>query len=248
MPLKELGRLAMVIVAVGALGSTVRADEIVHFTNGAEMTIRAHVVEGEMLKLDLGGNNSISFPITMVGKIVSSGQDVFVNRVYYPSNQALPAAAGAQVASNARASVGGGPPVGLVRQPVGPGRNGVRLGEASDGAPPAMNVGSGGVPTSGNRHDDSTTAERPRFDPLRPLPPGGVATIDPPGGPTQVKRARQMSARPAELPPTPAPPANAEGNQPVAGDGDSGAAGQDNPDGDAANPDDSATQDPPPNR
>jgi hypothetical protein len=238
MSLKRFGRLAMVVVAVGALGSTVRADEIVHFSNGAEMTIRSHAVEGEMLKLDLGGNNFISFPISMVGKIVNAGQDVFVNRVYYPSNQALPAVPGAQPTAVATGSVIGGPPVGLVRQPVGPGRNGVRLGEASDGAPPVANIGSGGGSVAANKHDDFATAERPRFDPLRPLPPGGVATIDPPGMPAQLKRPQQMSVRPAEPPPTPAPPANA----------DSGAVGQESQEGDTANQDDSASQDPPPNR
>lgn len=239
MPLKRFGRLAMVVVAVGALGSTARADEIVHFTNGAEMTIRSHAVEGEMLKLDLGGNNFISFPIAMVGKIVNAGQDVFVNRVYYPSNQALPAVAGSQVASAATGSVIGGPPVGLVRQPVGAGRNGVRLGEASDGAPPVANIGSGGASVAGNKHDDFSTAERPRFDPLRPQPPGTVATLDPPGVPAQVKRAQQMSARPVELPSNPAPPPS---------NGDSGAVGQESQGGDTANQDDSASQDPPPNR
>jgi len=224
MPLKGLGRLAIVVVAVGALGSTVRADEIVHFTNGAEMTIRTHLVEGEMLKLDLGGNNFISFPITMVGKIVSAGQDVFVNRVYYPSNQALPAAPGAQAASNGGGSVIGGAPVGLVRQPVGPGRNGVRLGEAADGTPPVANMGSGGASVSGNKHDDFSTAERPRFDPLRPLPPGGVATIDPPGMPAQLKRAQQMSPRPVEPAANPAPPANSgQSSPPPAANVDSGA-------------------------
>ena len=67
------GRLAMAFVTLGAAVSIAAADEIVHFTNGAEMTIRSHVVVNDMLKLDLGGNNSISFPIAMVGKIVSAG-------------------------------------------------------------------------------------------------------------------------------------------------------------------------------
>jgi hypothetical protein len=78
-----LGVAALVLVPAAA------ADEVVHFRNGAEMTIRSHKVSGDMVTLDLGAGNSIAFPLTMVDKIASAGRDVFLNPVYHPANQAV---------------------------------------------------------------------------------------------------------------------------------------------------------------
>jgi len=202
MSLKSFGRMATVLVALGCIGSNARADEIVHFTNGAEMAVRSHVVTNEMLKLDLGGNNSISFPISMVDKIVNAGQNVFLNPVYYPSNQALP---GVSAAPAADASVadsglqGGYARGGFAPQPI-PGSVPFRPGES------ANNVGSGAASIGRNPHDDMATVERPKFDPLRPLPPGGLATIEPAASLTQARRpAPRMSPRATELPPTTSP-------------------------------------------
>jgi hypothetical protein len=238
---KSFGRLVTVLVALGAIGSTVRADEIVHFTNGSEMTVRSHVVEGEMIKLDLGGNNTIAFPILMVGKIVNAGQNVFLNPVYYPSNQAIPAVVGTAVANNATPAIANPPPVGLARQ-GGPGRNGARLGEAADNVSPNDNYGSGAVTVRDNRgNDDFSTPSHSRFDPLRPMTRGGAATIDPPKGKTPDRRvAPQMSARATAAPSEPPAPVNGEGLQPGPSSGDSG--------DETANSDDPAQQDPPPDR
>jgi len=223
------GRLAMAFVTLGAAVSIAAADEIVHFTNGAEMTIRSHVVVNDMLKLDLGGNNSISFPIAMVGKIVSAGQDVFLNPVYHPSNQGV---AGTTAVAG---SVGMAAPVGLSREAAGPGRNGTRLGEAADGTVPDSSYGAAAHGMRSNPHDDMTAAGRARYDPLRPLPPGGVATIEP----IQVrKRYPGMSPRASEPAPKPAPPA--ENPPPQTGQaGEPPASGGD---------DNSVNQDPPPSR
>lgn len=232
MSLKSFARISAAVIVLAGCGAIARADEIVHFTNGAEMTVRAHVVVNDMLKLDLGGNNSISFPIAMVGKIVNAGQDVFVNRVYYPANQAVPEGGGGVSVARASDTVsrGGGPPVGLTRQ-GGPGKMGVRLGEAMDNVAPTANFGSGAVAVRPNPRDDFTTAERPKFDPLRELPPGGVATIEPPAG--QVKRpSPQMAPRTQPAPVEPAPPG----------------ATQNPPQGDDTNQDDPPPQDPPQNR
>ena len=222
------GRLAMAFVTFGVAVSIAAADEIVHFTNGAEMTVRSHAVVNDMLKLDLGGNNTISFPISMVGKIVSAGQDVFLNPVYHPTNQGVagtPAVAG---------SVGMASPTGFAREGAAPGRNGARLGESADGVTPKDSSVLGAHGLRANPHDDMTPAGRPRFDPLRPLPPGGVATIEPiqvrrrvPGMTPLGSEPPKKSAPPADNQP---PPTSQPGEQPTGGGDDSG------------------TQDPPPSR
>jgi mRNA-degrading endonuclease toxin of MazEF toxin-antitoxin module len=59
------------ISAVAAATPVAFADEVVQFTNGAEMTVRSHAIEKDMVKLDLGGSSSITFPISMVDKIAA---------------------------------------------------------------------------------------------------------------------------------------------------------------------------------
>lgn len=254
----KFGRVLAILAAVSALGSTARADEIVKFTNGAEMTVRSHVVEKEMLKLDLGGNSSISFPISMVDKIVSAGQDVFVNPVYHPANQGVAGAGGgAASAPRSTGSIiadtmirGGGPPAGLVRQ-ASPGRAGVLLGEAADQLPPDANVGSGLKQVGTNpRAARFGTPNRPTYDPIRPLPPGATASLPPPN--SQVRTPPpQISFRPEEIPNSPgAPPGANRGPQqpPPPADG-SGAEnqGDSGSQDDGSNGDDPPAQDPPQN-
>src|SRR5262245_681061 len=110
MTMKRFGRISLVAVAVGALPLTAYADEIVHFTNGAEMTVRSHTVEKtkEMVQLDLGGNSYISFPMSMVDKIVSAGKDVFLNPVFHPSNQAIAGGSGGVADNSVRGAETGG--------------------------------------------------------------------------------------------------------------------------------------------
>lgn len=237
--------LQIVLVGVVASCLPVWADEVVQFTNGAEMTVRSHVVEKDMVKLDLGSNNFISFPIAMVNRIVASGQDVFRNPVYFPSNQALPAAPGnaTPVARSQGVSTNDGSttqfpaPVGLSRQNAGPGRTGARLGEAADG----FSGGFGTAQLNRNPKDDMATAERPRLDPLRQLPVGSLATIDPPQS-LRHGNAPQMAAR---VQPAAPAPANGQNGQ---GSGDTGATNEPP----APNPGDDGgsepPQDPPPNR
>jgi hypothetical protein len=232
MPNTRLGRLAMAVVLSGTAVSVAAADEVVHFTNGAEMTIRSHVVEKDMLKLDLGGNNAISFPVSMVGKIVSAGQDVFLNPVYYPANQALAAGPNSGSVVADYSNRGSANPSG--REGEAPGAAGWRLGEGARTAGAARSVNS-------NPHDDMETAGRPRFDPLKPLAPGGVATIDPTSGLHQVRLpAKGMIPR---TDPTPAPPAAQPNPQPIAPQGGE----PQTPGGEDSGGNDTGNQDSPPN-
>ena len=234
-------RSSIIALGLGLIATqATRADEVVQFTNGAEMTVQSHVVTKDMVKLDLGGNNSISFPLTMVNKIVSSGQDVFRNPTYYPANQAI--AGGASGGGGTQSFSGTQSPFASGRvQKLPPGQAGMRLGEAADGFQASDNYGSGVQSVRQNPHDDMSIAARPHLDPMRPLPNGGVATIDPPNGhPTTGRNAPQMSPRnippPAANPPqpTPSPGEAAPPAEPPAND-DNGNDPQPN-------------QDPPPNR
>lgn len=241
---------SVIVASLGfAAGSMIHADEVVQFSNGAEMTVQSHVVSKDMVKLELGGNNSISFPVSMIGKIVSAGQDVFRNPIYYPSNQAI-----AGVATNgAPAFASTGPMAGGRPRQAVPGQAGMRLGEAADGYQPSDNYGSGISSTRQNPHDDMAIAARPRLDPLRPLPLGGVATIDPPNAHGPVgKNAPRISPRntpppPANPPPAPAPPDQSP--QGTSGSSDAGSNGQEGTSqGDESGTEPPPSQDPPPNR
>ena len=243
MNVKKLGRWLAVGSLLWALPLAVRADEIVHFTNGAEMTVRSHAVEKEMVKLDLGGNSFITFPMAMVDKIVSAGQDVFLNPAFHPANQAVAGSSGGASGPRSTGSViadtalrGGGGSVGLVRQST-PTTAGVMLGEAADQLNPQGGVGSGSQSVNPNRRAARfNTPERRGFDPGRPVPPGAPAVIMPPmeqaGAPKETNR--QISFRPEEItaPPKPPPPPQPSDSQDNNND---------------APPQDDAPQDPPEN-
>lgn len=212
--MRRLATLSLAVLAIAA-GTAARAEEIVHFTNGAEMTVRAHVIENEMVKLDLGGNSFISFPVSMVDKIASAGQDVFLNPVYHPTNQALPGAPGAQAIPQATYTVrGGGSPVGY-RPGQSPNGLGNAMGEASDIPVPAGSWNdSGRVQQTGSLRGERLHTARPRFaDPTRPVPPGAQVVLDPPGLKTQ-PQPHTMSPRSVEIPNASVPPKPADADVP----------------------------------
>ena len=202
----------------GLIVSTALADEIVHFTNGAEMPVRSHTVDKEkdMVKLDLGGNSFIAFPMSMVDKIVSAGQDVFLNPVI-PSVQsgASPESAGA--ASRIRRFAARGS-AGYQPQPDVEGHAGTMLGEAADAIPTAIPASriwttdgqqpesvQSRVPAEAGRRrpaaGDHAAVEHSRDDrPLtmqqRPVPPDPPVSPPPPAA-----GAAQRHSRPAIHPP-----------------------------------------------
>ncbi|HZN55102.1 MAG TPA: hypothetical protein VFB67_07240 [Candidatus Polarisedimenticolaceae bacterium] len=245
MNVKTLGRMLAAGSLLWALPVAVRADEVVHFTNGAEMTVRTHTVEKEMVKLDLGGNSFISFPMVMVDKIVSAGKDVFLNPAFHPANQAVAGSSSGAAQMRSTGSIiadtamrGGGDAVGLSRQNNTANTAGVMLGEAADLNSPNTNVGSGAAPLLQNRRASRfSTPQRRTFDPGRPVMPGAPAVVMPPveqnGAP---KGIHQISIRPEEVTTTPPPPPPQPGQE--NGDGTQQAP----PEGDAP------AQDPPENR
>jgi hypothetical protein len=201
---KRSGPVLLVVAALGWLPSITFADEIVHFTNGAEMTVRSHAVEQQMVKLDLGGNSFIAFPMSMVDKIVSSGRDVFVNPTIHPANQALAgsgpggaggSAANAPVVADTSIQSGGGA-VGLVRQPNAKGGAGVMLGEAADIAPVAGRADPNGAYAVAN--------SRRLYNPAFPAPQNGMPqVILPPSAPKTPGRLTVIAPKASDPPPPP---------------------------------------------
>lgn len=213
----------LAVVALGWSSTVTFADEIVHFTNGAEMTVRSHAVEKEMVKLDLGGGSFIAFPMSMVDKIVSSGRDVFVNPTIHPANQAIagPGGAGANGAAGNPTVVAdtsiqsGGGAVGFVRQPNAKGGAGVTLGEAADLQPVAGRADPNGA------YAVATT--RRAYNPAFPAPQGGMPqVIVPPSAPKTPGRLSVMSP-PRTQDPTPPPVDNGTPENPPPADPDSDA-------------------------
>ena len=203
MTTKRFGPIVLVVAAIGTLPLAAFADEVVHFTNGAEMTVRSHAVEKEkqMVRLDLGANSFIAFPMAMVDKIVSAGQNVFLNPVFHPSNQAIAGAPGGAVADT---TIHGAPdPQGLVRRPS-KGTAGVMLGEAADAVP---------IPAVGGAIIEQPVANSRRsFNPAIPATPGGPPqVIMPPGKVMPPIQFALVPTKPADPPPPPPPPVSNEG-------------------------------------
>jgi hypothetical protein len=200
--LKRISGRVVIAATFGLIASTALADEIVHFTNGAEMAVRSHTIDKEkdMVKLDLGGNSYISFPMTMVDKIVSAGQNVFSNPAFHPANQAHAGIPGVHGVSGS---------VGYKPQPDGKGNAGVMLGEVADAIPAENPVGPD--------LDNTVMGSRKVFNPAFPPKPGagGVPQVIMPVSP-QVKPPVQFRSKsPAPPPtPTPAPEAQDSGDQP----------------------------------
>jgi hypothetical protein len=198
MSMKRTGRVIVVVATLGTLPVAAFADEIIHFTNGAEMTVKSHSVEKEkeMVKVDLGGNSFISFPLTMVDKIVSAGQDVFLNPGFHPSNQAIAAGANVATADTSQHGIGESVPF----HPRGlNGEKGTNLGETADHAPPT---------TVGGQPIDMPVAQARRiFNPAYPPPPGAAPqVIMPPGNKFRAPVQMQMlGAKPPETPSAPPP-------------------------------------------
>jgi len=207
MTTKRFGRVLLVLAASGTLPLAAFADEVVHFTNGAEMTVRSHTIDKDkqMVRLDLGANSFIAFPMAMVDKIDSAGRDVFLNPVFHPSNQAVAGGAGGSVTDNSIR--GTGEPNGLARRPS-KGTAGVMLGETADALP---------IPApSGQSIEQPVANSRRVFNPSMPTAPGaGPQVIMPPG---KVMPAIQLAVAPSHPEPPPAPP-EPQDNQP-AGDPD----------------------------
>lgn len=67
--------LCLAVLLLLAAGAA-RAEEILHFTNGNAMPIRSHEVRGSMIHVDLGGDNLMAFPLSMVEKIEAAGKEI----------------------------------------------------------------------------------------------------------------------------------------------------------------------------
>ena len=214
---KSRVRALLVLASVGLLPPAVLADEVVHFTNGSEMPVRSHTVEKGMVKLDLGNSSFIAFPMTMVDKIVNSGQDVFLNPTFHPSNQVVAGGASAAGTGVGDTSIRGtGASVGFAPQAnAKPGTAGVMLGEAADALPQDARADSGMPPMDINR--------RKIYNPAFPTTPGSTPQVIMPPSAKMPGRMTVIAPR------VPAPAPGAPVQNP-AGTGDAGTQGDTPPD------------------
>lgn len=213
----SLGTIAFAAALIAASPAAL-ADEIVHFTNGAEMTVRSHSVQADMVKLDLGGNSFISFPLTMVDSIVSAGRNVFVNPTYHPVNQAVE---GQNVASSGAPpvpvqdlrSIGGGGNVGFQRYPGRGAADGTALGEPTIGTPSDQYKKVNGVTTvlDGAGRGVLSHVTLPQVNAAMPIPPTGQGVVTLPQQPPPT-RGRPLMLKPFAAGTVPAPPPASDGS------------------------------------
>ena len=71
-------RSVLVLMALVALALPAAAEQIIHFTNGTSMPIRAHEIRGDMVHIDLGGDAFMAFPYDKVESIVEAGKNVLL--------------------------------------------------------------------------------------------------------------------------------------------------------------------------
>ena len=71
--------LAVIAIVLAVASAPAWAEEILHFTNGTTMPIRGHEIKGQMIHVDLGGDSSMAFPLTMVEKVEAAGEDVVLD-------------------------------------------------------------------------------------------------------------------------------------------------------------------------
>ena len=73
------GRILGIVLVLGLAGAgAVFADEVVHFTNGTFMSIRSHTIESGMVRVVLGAESEMAFPIALVEKIDSNGREIII--------------------------------------------------------------------------------------------------------------------------------------------------------------------------
>ena len=94
-------RVALLAAAVVLTAGVAWAEEIVYFTNGTTMPIRAHEIRAEMIHVDLGGDSFMAFPASMVEKIEQAGSHVLLD----------PSSMGNQMVNSGQAANSGSRPV-----------------------------------------------------------------------------------------------------------------------------------------
>jgi hypothetical protein len=77
--------LCLAVLLILAAGTT-RAEEIVYFTNGSAMPVRAHEVQGTMIHVDLGGDAFMAFPLSMVDRVEIAGKEIVLDPSFSGGN------------------------------------------------------------------------------------------------------------------------------------------------------------------
>ncbi len=72
-------KFGLFLLALALFAAPTLAEEVIYFTNGSSMPILDHIVEEEMVKVDLGEAGFMAFPMTQVDRIEKAGHEVYQN-------------------------------------------------------------------------------------------------------------------------------------------------------------------------
>ncbi len=77
--MRKFGLLVLAVAALTLFAAPALAEEVIYFTNGSSMPILDHIVEEEMVKVDLGEAGFMAFPMTQVDRIEKAGREIYQN-------------------------------------------------------------------------------------------------------------------------------------------------------------------------
>ena len=72
-PIQSLAFAAVVLLLAGVV---VAEDEIIYFTNGTTMAVESHSIEEDTVRVDLGGQAIMEFPLEQIEKIETAAGEV----------------------------------------------------------------------------------------------------------------------------------------------------------------------------
>jgi cell division septation protein DedD len=90
-------RLAVLGLLLLGAGPAVLAEDIVNFTNGTFLKVQSYTVEGDMIRVVLGPDASMSFPKTLVESVERAGRTIYPQGPTGPANVVTSAGVGGQV-------------------------------------------------------------------------------------------------------------------------------------------------------
>ncbi|HEX6852667.1 MAG TPA: hypothetical protein VF139_14825 [Candidatus Polarisedimenticolaceae bacterium] len=218
-----------VLAGIAALlPASVRADQVVYFTNGTSMEVRSHNVDGTMIRVDLGGGAVVGFPRAMVERIEDRGKSVYTNPSFSPSNQAVAGSSGPARVQQDTTAITGVPPGARFRQ-VGPRPSGgvdpnnplvqAAYGDAGVPASPrpeTISAGNGRIKVRGRMRSPGAPADAPLG--ATPLGNNYAVGAEPNrGADVQIMefqpRKQPLAAPSTPQPAPPAPESNVEGGE-----------------------------------
>jgi hypothetical protein len=220
--------LSVVLVVVALAAVTAWAGEVVHFRNGTFLEIRSHEVKDGMVRVTLGTDAVMAFPVSLVERIENNGKEVYPAAPRPSANKAVAARDDGAVSIDdapppgppaPRRSTGGGRPAERTAAPEGnPSKEYVGLSEGGM-AQPLQRVDENKDPGVGRPFPNSPSRRKLTVVGDRSLveQQGHKVVMLPNGAVAEGRRPAPMTLRPVATS-VPAPQGDSSG-------GDSGSSG-----------------------